>query len=623
MQSRVLSYAIAGAAAFALCTPQAGHAGSYPSNACASAKLKAASSNCKAVLNAWAKYVGGGDTATRDAALAKAADKFTTAWDKAEAKALSKGTNCADMTATNAYMQNAITTGVGSIVTSVQTGGPAPKCASSILKAASGQCAALLKNEAGYVNKLSAGKGKRDSSNAKADTKFTTKVDDIVADGCTTTATSGSLGTTIDGFTGDVITNTILSPNLDDTQFTTISPGENDGVVYQGTELHPVCSHGDPYHYFVKRGTVNKLVMYYQGGGACWDTNTCITFGVFDQDVNPSGSDNPNNTTTGFGDLTNPNNPFKDWNIVFVAYCTGDIHFGDALPNYSGNTIRHKGWHNARIAEKFAREHFVAPDELFITGSSAGAYGAFFNAPLNIDVWPSATASVLADAGNGIITPSFLQNEFNQWNFQAHLPTNIPGIQESISDGTGIPAYTAAVTAFYPDARWAHYSSSYDGGTGGQTGFYNVMLNLHPPMLLEWLNWWHASCAWNDIMVQQAHDTAAAIPSNYRYYIGTGSRHTMYGSNKVYTDNTSGTLIVDWVNQMLNRSGSWSNVECPDPVTCGTTLPGDPLPTTRVCEGGSNDGGSCNNDSACPGGGVCGYENPFSISGPNVVISCP
>jgi len=31
-----------------------------------------------------------------------------------------------------------------------------------------------------------------------------------------------------------------------------------------------------------------------------------VAIGTFDKDVNPSGSDNPNNTTTGFGDLTNP-----------------------------------------------------------------------------------------------------------------------------------------------------------------------------------------------------------------------------------------------------------------------------------------------------------------------------
>ena len=286
-----------------------------------------------------------------------------------------------------------------------------------------------MKNEAGYVNKLAAGKGKRDSSNAKADTKFTTKVDDIVADGCTTTATSArstprstaSRATSSPTRSSRRTSTTPSSPRSRRARTTASST--------QGPTLHPVCSHGDPYHYFVKRGTVNKLVMYYQGGGACWDTNTCITFGVFDQDVNPSGSDNPNNTTTGFGDLTNPNNPFKDWNIVFVAYCTGDIHFGDALPNYSGNTIRHRGWHNARIAEKFAREHFVAPDELFVTGSSAGAYGAFFNAPLHIDVWPSAASLACSPTPATASSPrtSSQQRVPDQWNFEAHLPDQHPG----------------------------------------------------------------------------------------------------------------------------------------------------------------------------------------------------
>jgi hypothetical protein len=43
-------------------------------------------------------------------------------------------------------------------------------------------------------------------------------------------------------------------------------------------------------------------------------------------------------------------------------------------------------------------------------------------------------------------------------------------------------------------------------------------------------------------MVQQATDTYNAITpltNNYRYYIGTGSRHTMWDSNKVYTDTTA------------------------------------------------------------------------------------
>ena len=68
------------------------------------------------------------------------------------------------------------------------------------------------------------------------------------------------------------------------------------------------------------------------------------------------------------------------------------------------------------------------------------------------------------------------------------------------------------------------------------------------------------------------------MPSNYRYYIGTGSRHTMWGSDKVYDDTTGGVpLLVDWVNGMLDGTPAWTNVEANDE---GLLLPGDPRPGT-------------------------------------------
>ncbi len=594
MKFRVLFSAIACAFATTVLTVPTVEAGPYPGNKCVGDKLKAASSNCKAILKAHSSFVGGGgsDMQKRDDAIAKAVTKMASTWSKAEAKALSKDVDCADTTLTAVAMQALITSQTDAIVTDVTTGltlsnGDDAKCGASLLKSASDKCAALLKSEAGYIQKLAAGKTKRDAANLKANTKFGDKVTDALV-GCPTGATLGSLGGAVDDLTGDVITNSIISPNVDDSQFTTISPPSTfPGPSYEGSNLRPRCSHSTPYHYFVKKGTVNKLVMYYQGGGACWNFITCGLVGTFDQDVNPGGSDNPNNTSTGFGDLDNPLNPFKDWNIVFVSYCTGDIHFGDrSNQSYNGGSfgtvnIQHVGWQNARTAEKWAREHFVNPDEIFVTGSSAGAYGALFNAPLHHNVWPDSKFSVLGDAGNGVITEEFLETRFPVWNFAAHLPTDIPGVIASIEDGTGMPAYLEAVSNFYPDTAWGNYTTSYDGGTGGQTGFYNVMQNDDDDpgtAAATWPNWWNASCEWNDLMRQQAIDTAAAVATttdNYRYYIGTGSRHTMYGSDKVYTDVSGGMplTIRDWIEAMRARSG-WNNVECSS--DCGVLLSGDP-----------------------------------------------
>jgi hypothetical protein len=122
------------------------------------------------------------------------------------------------------------------------------------------------------------------------------------------------------------------------------------------------------------------------------------------------------------------------------------------------------------------------------------------------------------------------------------------------------------------------------------------MLNDNNPIAA--LSWWNGSCAFNDVMRQQAIDTAAAIDGdngNYRYYIGTGSRHTMWGSNKVYTDTTGGVpTLVSWVNAMLDGSAGWTNVEC---TNCGLLLPGDVRPPTIPTP-------------------------PFQQVGPDVVIVC-
>ena len=142
-------------------------------------------------------------------------------------------------------------------------------------------------------------------------------------------------------------------------------------------------------------------------------------------------------------------------------------------------TVEHKGYHNSKVAEKWAREHFLNPEEVFVTGSSAGAYGAWFNGPLLHEVWPASQIHVLADAGNGVITQDFLDIEFSNWNFLDNLPPDIPGVREAL-EGEGMPGYTAAVATWAPDTNWAHYSTMFDGGEGGQTGFYNVMLEGIP-----------------------------------------------------------------------------------------------------------------------------------------------
>ncbi len=113
------------------------------------------------------------------------------------------------------------------------------------------------------------------------------------------------------------------------------------------------CSDGSDYWIYTKKGKSDNLIIHFQGGGACWDDASCTSPLV----LNPK---------TGFyfprinewlfkaffshGILENSLdvNPFKDWNIVFIPYCTGDLHIGNTENVYTDKngkmkTVKHNG----------------------------------------------------------------------------------------------------------------------------------------------------------------------------------------------------------------------------------------------------------------------------------------
>jgi len=567
---------------------------------CVAKKQLQAGKYAGSAFKAWSNWVKDGDDAARDASLDAAEAFLANKFAFREAVSALNGVDCVDQTATAAELRDEIDAAVAAVVAAVGDGldygiQDHANCAKDILRAAGDRSKAYLEAQAQHTELTSSGGdwAGRDATQSAAADAF---AQEFAAAACPTNATEPELAALLDGLAADTAFLTAVAPGLDDSEFQPVSPVGP--IEYEGRELNPRCGFdaNPDYHFFVKRGSVNKLVVYYQGGGACWENLTC-GLPVCKDRANLIGDD-PDNTTTGFGDLSNPDNPFKDWNAVFVTYCTCDIHYGDADQVYPGLfgpvDIKHRGFENAKVVEKFAREHFLNPDEIFVTGSSAGAYGALFHGPLLHEAWKSSHFSVLGDAGNGVITQSFLQNEFNNWNFQSNLPPEIPGVLESLTTGEGTPAYIDAIADYFPDSKWGHYTTAYDGGSGGQTGFYNVMLNNSNPLAA--LSWWNASCQFNDVMTDQAYDQASRAPENYRFYIGTGSRHTMYGSNKVYTDQTGGEsqTIVDWVKDMIafdpatSNPSDWENVECAD---CGIVLPGDPTPNTIPTPPFFNDGG--------------------------------
>ncbi|HEU4732329.1 MAG TPA: pectin acetylesterase-family hydrolase [Kofleriaceae bacterium] len=163
------------------------------------------------------------------------------------------------------------------------------------------------------------------------------------------------------------------------------------------------CGNGSQYKFFVRRTSSPNLLFFFEGGGACWDFDTCSGRAGVLGAANPNGiaDDYMTQFTAKFvSPIVNGADPglplrartdlvTKDWNIVYMPYCTGDVHIGNRTATYVDQTgalppltWHHAGQPNTQAAIQWAHAQFPHVDKLLVTGFSAGgtatAAGYFF-----------------------------------------------------------------------------------------------------------------------------------------------------------------------------------------------------------------------------------------------------
>lgn len=178
------------------------------------------------------------------------------------------------------------------------------------------------------------------------------------------------------------------------------------------------CGNGTPYRFFVNRTPLNRhLAVTFEGGGACWDQNACEGKGPYSAS-NPDGIPPDymkSLSTMAAGGLVTPFtsrlDPFQkvrtqDWTLVYLPYCTGDIHAGSAVVVYDDATPsqpriqHHQGQANIKGASQWLRNHLGRPDDLLMGGFSAGGVGSTVNyATMRDTLAPRGRSSLLADSG--------------------------------------------------------------------------------------------------------------------------------------------------------------------------------------------------------------------------------
>jgi hypothetical protein len=159
-----------------------------------------------------------------------------------------------------------------------------------------------------------------------------------------------------------------------------------------------ICRDGSPAGYYLRKGASKNLLIFLNGGGVCYDSFFCT--------LNPANVDESLPGETLFEATIDtlqtsiaperqippdegifekdPRNPVADWSMVYVPYCTGDIHSGtkrDATLVTSPQMAPQQfvGYSNIGLFYRSFGPDFLDSEKVLLTGSSAGGFGALLN----------------------------------------------------------------------------------------------------------------------------------------------------------------------------------------------------------------------------------------------------
>ncbi|MCB9663799.1 MAG: vtpJ-therm [Alphaproteobacteria bacterium] len=261
----------------------------------------------------------------------------------------------------------------------------------------------------------------------------------------------------------------------------------------------PLCLRGGPFRAATRPGPSDDLLIFLQGGGACW-SDFCLA-------VNQAPPGMPGVDAL-LPDLEA--NPFRAMDVAYAPYCDASLFSGRADLDDDGDGTPdrfHRGLQNLSATLDLAVAAFPDPPRVVLAGSSGGGYGTILGALLVRRVFPDAELVVLADSGSGVARgaadPGFVRGLLEEQGSLGFVPPDCVGC---IDDGhvTGLLHWTLERD---PTLRIGLFSSWYDSIIG------DVFLRVAPE-------------AFRDELAAQTDALHAAFPDRYRRFLVDGRTHT-------------------------------------------------------------------------------------------------
>lgn len=297
-----------------------------------------------------------------------------------------------------------------------------------------------------------------------------------------------------------------------------------------------------------KNPASKKVMFFFEGGGACFDGQTCLT--------NPSEVDAADKTgpTGGVFDRANAANPLKDWNFVYVPYCTGDTFGGtrsDVTIDGATGPQKFVGYLNSQAFLQRVVPTFPDATDVLVTGVSAGGFGASISVILIQRAFQNVKVKLINDSGPPMGSPTTaicLQKKWREtWGFD----------QSVLKDcGAGCPKPDDFSFDF-----GVHLAKTFKGRLSGLiesaedgiiTGFYGIGNgNCTGILLLTPVSGPDFSKA-----LVLYRDTVKGLSPTFGTYFPPGTQHTWLMGASFYTGAIGSTKLVDWVADIVNDKGT-------------------------------------------------------------------
>jgi hypothetical protein len=294
------------------------------------------------------------------------------------------------------------------------------------------------------------------------------------------------------------------------------------------------CAHDSTFAFKVRPGLPDKVMIFLNGGGACWRAAEC------DPKAKPTytmtaDSANDASVRQGIFDVANEANPVRDFTMVYVPYCTGDVHLGTRTVDYEKGQkdfeVRHQGAVNLEAVLDWVYSNVRSPSVVFVAGASAGAVASPVVAAKVARRYSRARVVQLGDGAGGYRTPA-VPGLLAGWGATDYLQRDPAYRSLDSADFTFERIYLAASRSA-PRVHFAQYNTVEDA-----TQLYFLsLLGVKNPSLSK-------SLAAD--LTQISNGTGW-----FRSYTAPGKTHTILRSNAMYTTKVDGVLFNDWLTQLV------------------------------------------------------------------------